>query len=353
MARKRNPENRGLPARWVHKHGAYYYVPPPAVRSMWDDKTWFKLGDTLAEAYREWATRMDRPEVTTLGNLFDRYLLEVIPEKKAITGNENRRQIEKLRPTFGAMNVADLEPHHVYKYMDARTAKVAAKREVETLSHVFTKAVEWGVIKAHPFKGEVRVTGLKKPRTRYVEDWELIETLAMKPFRKKGSVLMIQSYLRLKLLTGLRQRDLLMLTVSDCKDDGIHVDPSKTRDSTGKRLVYEWTDQLRDAVENAKASRPALSPYLFCKTDGGCMVDAVTEKAKAFSDTWQNFMGRVLKETKVQLRFTEHDLRAKVGSDAESLERARQLLAHSDVRLTEKVYRRKAERIAPAKGIGN
>lgn len=353
MARKRNDENRGLPARWAHKHGSFYYLPPKAARSMWDNKTWFKLGETLAEAYIEWASRMERPKVATVGELFDRYVLEVIPEKKAITGNENRRQIEKLRPTFGAMNVADLEPHHVYKYMDMRKAKVAAKREIETLSHVFTKAVEWGTLKAHPFKGEVRVTGVKKARTRYVEDWELIEALAMKPFRKKGSVLMIQSYLRLKLLTGLRQRDLLMLTASDCKDDGIHVDPSKTRDSTGKRLVYEWNDQLRAAVDDAKASRPALSPFLFCKTDGMCMVDPVTEKAKAFNDMWQNFMGRVLKETQVKVRFTEHDLRAKVGSDAESLERARQLLAHSDVRLTEKVYRRKAERITPAKGLGN
>jgi hypothetical protein len=47
----------------------------------------------------------------------------------------------------------------------------------------------------------------------------------------------------------------------------------------------------------------------------------------------------------------ERDLRAKVASDAESLERARQLLGHFDARLTQRVYVRKAARIAPAKGI--
>lgn len=348
MPRKRNDENRGLPARWVKSHGAYFYIPPQTVRHMWDDKSWFRLGGTLHEAYQTWAARMERPQVSTIGQLLDRYDLEVIPTKKAITGNENRRQIAKLRPAFGAMSVHDLEPHHVYKYLDLRTAKVAGKREIETLSHVFTKAVEWGVIKAHPFKGEVRITGVKKARTRYIEDWEIVEALSLKPHRKSGSVLMIQAYLRLKLLTGLRQRDLLLLTVSDCKEDGIHVDPSKTRDTTRKSLVYDWNDQLRAAVEHAKACRPALSPYLFCKTDGQCMVDPVTERAKAFTDMWQGFIARVLAETKVTERFTEHDLRAKVGSDAESLERAKQLLAHSDVRLTERVYRRKAERISPA-----
>jgi integrase len=60
---------------------------------------------------------------------------------------------------------------------------------------------------------------------------------------------------------------------------------------------------------------------------------------------WQRFMDRVLAETKVRERFTEHDLRAKVGSDAVSLERARALLQHADSRTTERVYRRKPERV--------
>ena len=38
---------------------------------------------------------------------------------------------------------------------------------------------------------------------------------------------------------------------------------------------------------------------------------------------WGRFIDRVLAETKVTKRFTEHDLRAKAGSDAESLEKAR------------------------------
>jgi integrase len=58
-------------------------------------------------------------------------------------------------------------------------------------------------------------------------------------------------------------------------------------------------------------------------------------------------MARLLKDTKIIERFTEHDLRAKCGSDAESLARAQQLLGHADSKITERVYRRKPEIVQP------
>lgn len=62
---------------------------------------------------------------------------------------------------------------------------------------------------------------------------------------------------------------------------------------------------------------------------------------------WQRFMDRVLEVTKVEKRFTEHDLRAKCASDAETLEHARALLSHADSRTTDRIYRRKPERVKP------
>lgn len=349
---KRLPHNRKLPARWAEKHGAFYYLVPPEVRHLWDGKTWFRLGGTLPEAYRAWAERVGRPQnITMIRDLIDRYILEVIPKKKeksAKTASENLRQIERFRPAFDKMNIQDIEPHHIYKYFEKRTAKVAAKKEIEVLSHIFTKAVEWGELKQHPFKGQVRIENPSTPRDRYVEDWELIELLAMKPRKRKGSLGMVQAYLKLKLLTGLRQRDLLLLTAADLRDDGIFVKPSKTKNTTGAKRIYEWTPALRAAVEECKAWRPALSPYLFCNGKGECLVDEEEGTAKGFNDIWQNCMTRLLSETKVTERFTEHDLRAKVSSDAESLARAQELLAHADAKMTEKFYRRKPQKIAPA-----
>ncbi|WP_242489941.1 hypothetical protein [Noviherbaspirillum cavernae] len=153
MPPKRKAENRKLPARWVQKHGAFYYLPPSEVRDQWDGKTWFRLGATLPEAYRAWAERAGTPrKATTIGALLDRYALEVVPTKAPKTKTENQRHIAALRPAFATVALSDLEPQHVYQYVDKRTAKTAAKREVEVLSHAFTKAVQWGWIKAHPSK---------------------------------------------------------------------------------------------------------------------------------------------------------------------------------------------------------
>ena len=261
MPLKRKAENKGLPSRWVSKHGAYYYLPPLELRSQWNGKSWFMLGKTLPEAYRTWADRVAAPErITTIGALLDRFAIEVVPTKAPKTQIDYRRYVTTLQKPFGAMALADLEPQHVYQYVDKRSAKVAAHREIEVLSAAFTKAVQWGLIKSHPFKGEVRLEG-ETPRNRYVEDWELIEVLALPSRRKKGSVGMVQAYLRIKLLTGLRQRDLLLLTMSDIQEDGIHVTPSKTAKTTGKTVIFEWSPELKAAVEEAKAIRPAISPY--------------------------------------------------------------------------------------------
>lgn len=62
---------------------------------------------------------------------------------------------------------------------------------------------------------------------------------------------------------------------------------------------------------------------------------------------WQRFFARVIAETKVTENFTEHDLRTKVASDADSLQDATELLAHADSRTTERVYRRKAVIVKP------
>lgn len=357
MPRPRKQENKGLPARWRFTRGAYYYQVPPGQESAWDGKQTFRLGSTLPQAYKEWAARLASTEkAKNIGQLLDRYALEVIPTKAPKTQTGNRWAMPRLRAVFGAMPLTALKPMHVYQYVDRRSkkqkndegkvtgGKVVAHREVELLSHAFTKAVQWGYIDRHPFKEEVRLTG-EKPRDRYVEDWEIIELLALSAPQKKGGVRMIQAYTRVKMLTGLAQGDLLRIQMPQLKEDGIHVQRHKTKT---RMTIYEWTPELRAAVEYAKSVRPALSPFLFCTRKGEGFIDETNGEAYGFRSIWQRCMDRLLAETKVTQRFTEHDMRAKVGSDAETLERARALLQHADARTTQAIYRRKPERVKPA-----
>jgi integrase len=356
MPRKRNPEHRGLPPRWRFYHGAYRYQVPPGLEHLWDGKRQFTLGRTLVEAYRTWAERVERAErITTVAQLLDRYALEVIPRKAARTQIDDLKRLPILRKLFGHANVrGDLKPHHIYEYVDRNRHRLtAAHREVELLSHVFTMAVNWGLTDGHPWKG----TGITlqrelrpRPAERYVEDWEVIEALSLPPRRKRGSVLMCQAYVRVKLLTGLRKTDLLWLPAQH-SDGGLRVHPSKTRHSSGVRQLFSWNDALRAAVQLALAARPVdIGPWLFCNRYGRPLIrdDNVTN---SFDSQWGRFMNRCLRETHLEKRFAERDLRAKVATDAESLERAQALLGHADARLTKRVYIRRPQLVLPARGV--
>jgi hypothetical protein len=337
---------------------------PPGLEAAWDGKKRFRLGKALHEAHAAYAARIGAlGRVRSVNDLLDRYSLEVTPFKPPKTQANELRIIVRLRAVFGAMQITAIKPSHVYGYVSRRKkramvdgvevdvpALTAAHREIEVLSHAFTKAVQWGEMDRHPFRDQVRLDGdlALRPRTRYVEDWEILECLSLTSHRKKGSVLMIQAYIRLKLLTGLARSDLLRLRAGEhLRDDGIHVTRHKTAGTTGKSTVYtyEAVPERREAVEQATRARPCLSPFLFCNRRGEGYIDEKTGQSHGWDSMWQRFLDRVLAETSVRERFTEHDLRAKVGSDAESLDKARALLQHADTRTTQRVYRRRAERV--------
>lgn len=351
MPRPRLKENNGLPTRWKLHHGAYYYLVPKGLEEAWDGKKKFRLGATLPEAYAVWAERVGRlDKIRTVNQLLDQYAIEVIPTKAPSTRVQNIAALKPLREHLGSAPLGSLKPPIIYGYVRHRSkdAKVGAKREVEVLSHALTKAVEWGYIDAHPFAWQLRFEN-EAPRDRYVEDWELEECLALPARRKKGSVRAAQAYIRIKRITGMSRGDLLRLRPgTNFTDEGILIQRHKTARKTGKRTLYLWTDELRAAVADAIAARPVdISPFLFCTLKGESYIDEETGRAGGWESLWANFMERVLSETKVTERFTEHDIRAKAGSDAESLEQAQALLSHADPRTTKRVYRRKAERVKP------
>jgi len=356
MARKRNPENKGLPARWRYSYGAYRYQVPPGMEKFWDGKKTFKLGETLAEAYKVWADRVGSAtrDSKTIGDLLDRYCLEVVPELAASNRANLNRGANNLRRVFGEMPIDAITPQYVYQYVDKRKKKNedgtgglrVAKFEANLLRDVYSKAVEWGLIKNHPFKGDVRIKG-NKPRTRYVEDWEFLECMSLQPpKRARSAIPVIQAYMRLKLLTGLRLGDMLRLKTADITEEGIKARHNKT----GKDAPFKWTPALREAVDIAMSVRPVdISPFLFCTSRGKSYINIETGDTSAWKSIWQRFMKKAIEETDLQEKFTDHDLRAKCASDAKTLEHAQKLLGHVDSRITDRVYRRKVEWIDPLK----
>jgi len=365
MPRKRNRENKHLPTRWRFTHGAYYYQVPIGCEDQWDGKKTFRLGTTYPEACRVWADRFedDQSDITTIGELMDRYIIETIPHKSPKTQKDNLLSLKKLRPIFGDMrlevnNVTQLQPKHGYQYLTKATKKhgaTSAKHDFQVLRHLLTKATEWGLINRNPLLGHQVQIKSNPPRDRDVEDWEAIEAISLgihhpgKPKPSRGPVI-CSYYIRFKIMTGLRRTDILKLKHKDIKEDGIHVKISKTSKTTAKTIVIEWDNEgeLGALINEIKAIPPfkSNSDSLFITREGKAYIDDFDE-CNAFDSMWQRFMRKAINDTNLVNRFQERDLRAKTATDSSSLEEAQLRLTHSSSEVTNRVYRRKPSRIKP------
>ena len=123
------------------RRGVYYHTP------FLDGKVkWIRLADNYADALRLWAEREGaaRQSGSTVDNMVDRYVLEILPKLAVKTQEERNRQSNRLKRIFGPMLLADVEPHHIAAYLDQRHRKIAANREITFLSSMFSYAMRWG-----------------------------------------------------------------------------------------------------------------------------------------------------------------------------------------------------------------
>lgn len=93
-----------------------------------------------------------------------------------------------------------------------------------------------------------------------------------------------------------------------------------TQGKTGTCLLYEWTRELRAAIDEVlRLPRPVRGLHLFCTRRGQPYT------ADGFRSIWQRAMEKAV--AKNLERFTEHDLRAKVITDARNLGQDAQRIA--------------------------
>lgn len=326
MPSRREPH---WPKRWARDRGVIYYRPRQDEKHLWDGKSFYRLGATEAEAWAEWYARTgadpgQTPE--TLADAMDRYQREILPDLAPQTQRDYRRALILLRKVFGRMLPRHLKPQHVYAYMSKRP-KVSANRERAVLSAVVSRCVEWGMVERNLVREVKRRP--EKARDRYVQDGEVAAFL-------EHCSPVLRAYVRLKLLTGLRQGEILRLRLSDWDADAEELSVPAAKG--GKAKVY-WGKGLAGAIAELRAAcaRPAnvRSLWLMPQRSGRAY------SGHGFRTLWQRAMDAYVNSGGE--RFTDHDLRAKVASDAEA-EHARELMGHRSM-ITERVYRRKPSKV--------
>lgn len=314
--------NKHLPKRMHEKCGCYYYVYRDNGKNVWEN-----LGRDYGAALLKWAgiegRKLERER--TVSHAIAHYLETESNRLKPETMAGYRRSAARLIRMFGEIELGDLEPNHVYEYL-RRAGNIQANRDKSLLSAVYTAARAWGW-----YKGDNPAKGIKRnpesARQRYITDSELSALVA-------AASPQIALIIRFAYLTGLRQRDILRVRLSDLKEDGIWIEESKT----GKRKIINWTSDLRAIVSQTRALRRRIeSMWLFFGRNG----QAYT--GDGFRAIWRRVK---LRAGIPDIRF--HDVRRKTGSDI-SEEHARSLLGHSDARTTRKHYRVKPEQVNPAR----
>jgi Phage integrase family len=340
---RRRAHNKHLPRRVYLKHGRYWYVDRA--------NKWHDLGCTTSEMYRELARRAEAPtSSSTLNAVFDRYLVERLPQLAPRTQHDYQRYIQNLRRVFGTAPPAAVNAGHVFDYRNKRAEKsvVQANREKSCLSAVFTAAVEWRIVNENPCR---QVPKIEEPaRDRYVTDAEFTAVYRL-------ASPMLQCAMDLATIAGQREGDLLRLSRSQLTDEGIvfRIGKSKRRHprhgkivETAKTVIVEWSPELRGVVERLKKLGPILRATLICNLQGKPYSE------DGFRANWHRLMQKALSEKVIAESFTFHDLRAKSASDEADPSTATERLAHDDPRTTRKVYLRKPRRArAGAKILDN
>lgn len=315
MPRKRTA-SKGLPRRVYLSKGWLFFVGVSG--------KWHKLGKPderghmTAEAHRALAEIID-DDGTKVAALLERYEREVLPTKAPKTQTDQRNQLKQLAAVFGKMEPGQIKPVHIAGFLDAHPSPYSANRCIALLSHVYTKALRWGMAEANPCRGVER--NPEKPSGRLVTEEEFWRAWEIAPAH-------VQLLMELALVTGQRLGDLVRIKWADVREDGVYFKQGKT----GKRLVVGYSPSLRSVLARAKEGVVSLQ-WVITNDKGQPYTSAAVSKA------WQKLMRKYDGE-----RWTFRHLRNMSGSEHETGEH----LGHADQRTLDRFYRLAPKRVTPA-----
>jgi integrase len=228
-----------------YKHGAYYRV---------SRNRWQPLGKVYNNALRRYA-ELEAPS-SSWKDLVDLTYQDIYADhEKGELAAGTVKQYEGIRARI-TKGLGDFEPHeitqpHVRQLLEMyRNTPNARNRTLTVLRKVFEKGCNVGACDFNPAYGVPRLDERKRDRLMEMGEFMAIRSKA----NAQTQLIMDMCY-----LTAQRIGDVLSLTHSQIKPEGVHFKQQKT----GKRLMVDMTPELAGTIKSAKALRKVMCPYLF------------------------------------------------------------------------------------------
>lgn len=320
VGRPKKPENAGLPPRMTPRRYpsgvvAYYYT---------SGRKKIPLGTDLGRAKLEWAKLENQTDLPgTFAAVVAEWRRTELGKRGVYTQKQYEKYFDELLPAFGYIPLGEICTVHCQQYLERRSAKIQANREISLLSSVFNWARRLGYTKTHnPVPGVRR--NFEPSRKVYVTDEQFAEVYVRAMFWQ-------QDAMDLALLTGQRPGDILSWTRQNIVKGCLDFRQAKT--DTPMRIVIEGA--LKDVLERILARPRAVSSiYLIADEKGQRVTVDRLQKAHVKARgamTWQF-----------------RDIRKKTGTDVDELDVARRLLGHINESTTARYYRQvKGDRVKP------
>jgi integrase len=344
-----------LPPRVYPKGRWYYLVSAEGKKRVWTKLT--RIRDGIPALYRKLADLAARDIAPDrMPALITDWLKDVSETRADKTQANDKWVTGVISAAFAEFRAGDVTPPDCSEFLKAYRKKPRTHNEMRAgLRELMRYAEEKGYRPAGSNPVDSIKTISTPARDKYITDSELrrIKRAAMvgDDGKRTRSGPMLCALIDLAYLTGQRISDLLDLRRSKksaidkdglvaapyVADEGLYFQPSKTKGSTGAKILIEWTPRLKAVFERIKAIGRNSLHYVI-----------TTQEAQAYSyygasTAWR----RAVKRAGVK-NCHFNDLRAKALTDkeeAQGMQQARRMGAHStEAQTADYVRHRKAQR---------
>lgn len=292
------------------------------------------LGSDYAQALISWDLIRNKKPLTIgrIQEAIDRYKEKILPGLAKGTRQQYTTYLKQIEPVFGNAGWHELTLPVLRKYLDDRTKKVSANRELAVLSAIWQKAILWGMTeKQWPAVGVKDWKNEEKPRQVEVTD-ELFSAVYKQADR------LLRDSMDIASATGLRITD--VRTVLMPTNGLLRVKANKT----GKAAEFAVSESpVLTRIVKRRESMKAYCVMLLC-TDTGRQASE-----RMLLNRWNDakeaaaFANPELAEALKGL--LNRDMRSRAADLSEDLESASKLLQHSNKKVTADHYRNKPEKL--------